>query len=124
MNPRTIAQLIAAGRVVIGSGLVASPPLVTGRWLGEQESARPGARVMATGLGGRDVALGLGTLAALGAGGDAVKPWLLGSALADAADLLGTLRSSRELPTAGVVLTALVAGGAAAAGGWLLTRAL
>lgn len=123
MNPRTIAQLIAAGRVAIGSGLVASPPLVTGRWLGTAESTRPGARVMATGLGGRDVALGLGVLASLGRG-EAAKPWLLAGALADAADLIGTLRAGRQLPTSGVVITAVVAGGAAAAGAWLLSQDL
>jgi hypothetical protein len=124
MNPRTIAQLIAAGRVVIGAGLVAAPPLVTRGWLGAAESAQPGARVMATGLGGRDVALGLGVLGALRAGGGGAKPWLFGSALADVGDLVATLRSADELPTSGVVLTGLVAGTAAAAGAWLLTQDL
>ena len=122
MNPRAIAQLIAAGRVVIGAGLLASPPLVTRGWLGKSESAQPGARVMATGLGGRDVALGAGVLAALNAGGGAEKPWLLGSVLADLGDLFATLRSADELPTSGVVLTSLMAGTAAAAGAWLLTQ--
>ncbi len=124
MNARTIAQLIAAGRVVIGAGLLASPPLVTRGWLGESESAKPGARVMATGLGGRDIALGAGALAALGAGSGAAKPWLVGSVLADLGDLFATLRSAGELPTSGVVLTSAVAGTAAAAGAWLLTQDL
>jgi hypothetical protein len=124
MNPRTIAQLIAAGRVVIGAGLVAAPPLVTRGWLGAAESAQPGARVMATGLGGRDVALGLGVLSALRGGGNGAKPWLLGSALADLGDLFATLRSADDLPTSGVVLTGAVAGTAAAAGAWLLTQDL
>jgi hypothetical protein len=124
MNPRTIAQLIAAGRVVLGAGLLASPPLVTRGWLGSSESKKPGARVMAAGLGGRDLALGLGVLAALRGGGAGAKPWLFGSALADLGDLFATLRSKDELPTSGVALTGLVAGTAAAAGGWLLTQDL
>ncbi|MEA2125999.1 MAG: hypothetical protein QOI80_2781 [Solirubrobacteraceae bacterium] len=124
MSPRTIAQLIAAGRVVIGAALLVSPSLVTRRWIGEAESERPGARVMAMGLGGRDLVVGAGVLAALSQGGDAAKPWLLGSAVADLGDLVGTLRASGELPTAGVAGTALVAGGAAAAGAWLLTQDL
>jgi hypothetical protein len=124
MNPRTIAQLIAAGRVAIGAGLLAAPPVVTRGWLGSSESERPGARVMAAGLGGRDLALGAGVLAALNQGRGAAKPWLLGSAIADLGDLFATLRSSDELPTSGVVLTGLVAGTAAAAGAWLLTQDL
>jgi hypothetical protein len=122
MSPRLLAQLIAGGRVALGAGLLASPPLVTRGWVGADESVRPGARVLGAGLGGRDIALGLGVLSAIGAGGDAAKPWLLGSVLADAADLLTTLRSAKDLPTAGVVVTGLVAGGATAAGAWLLTQ--
>jgi hypothetical protein len=124
MNPRTIASLIAAGRVVIGAGLLASPPLVTRGWIGDSESTKPGARVMGAGLGGRDIALGLGVLAALRGGGDGAKPWLLGSAIADIGDLFATLRSADELPTSGVAITGLVAGTAAAAGAWLLTQDL
>ena len=124
MNPRTIAQLMAAGRVVIGAGLLAAPPVVTRGWLGSSESEKPGARVRAAGRGGRDVALGLGVLASLRGRGDGAKPWLVGSAIADLGDLFATLRSSDELPTGGVVLTGLVAGTAAAAGAWLLTQDL
>jgi hypothetical protein len=124
MSPRLLAQLIAGGRVALGAGLLASPPLVTRGWVGPDESERPGARVLGAGLGGRDLALGLGTLAALNAGGDAAKPWLLGSVLADLADFAATLRSAGELPRSGVVLTSLVAGGAAAGGAWLLTQDL
>ena len=124
MNPRTIATLIAGGRVVIGAGLLASPPLVTRGWIGDSESAKPGARVMGAGLGGRDVALGLGVLGALRGGNGAAKPWLLGSAIADLGDLFATLRSAEELPKSGVVITGLVAGTAAAAGAWLLTQDL
>ena len=98
MNPRLIAQLIAGGRVVIGLALVAKPALVTSRWVGDDEADRPGARVLGTGLGGRDVVVGAGTLAALSAGDGSVRPWLIGSVLADTVDLIGTLRSAGELP--------------------------
>ena len=117
MEPKAIAQVIAAGRVAIGAALIASPTLVTGRWLGAAESERPGARVLGIGLGGRDLVIGAGVLAA--AGSDAVKPWLLAAAVADLGDLTATLRYRAELPAAGVAVTALVAGGAAAAGFWL-----
>lgn len=122
MNPRLLAQLVAGGRVVVGLALVVKPTLVTGAWVGEDEGSRPGARVLGTGLGGRDVVVGAGTLAALSAGGDGARPWLVGSVVADAIDLAGTLRAASELPTSAVAGAAAVAGGAMAAGIWLLSQ--
>ncbi len=120
MNPRLLAQLVAGGRVAIGAALFASPTLVTRHWVGESEGSRLGARVMAMGLGGRDLVIGAGVLAALNAGGDSAKPWLVASAAADSFDLLATLRNAGELPTGAVLGTVAVAGGAAAVGAWLL----
>ncbi len=122
MNPRLLAQLIAGGRVAIGLALFASPSLVTRHWVGEDEGDRLGTRVMAMGLGGRDVVIGAGALAALSAGGDAARPWLLGSVLADTFDLVATLRNAGRLPSGAVAGTVLVAGGAAGAGAWLLSH--
>jgi hypothetical protein len=120
MTPRLLAQIIAAGRVVIGAALVAKPELVTTRWVGEAEGTRVGARVLAGGLGARDAALGLGTLSGI-AGGTA-KPWLIGSAAADLTDLVTAVRSANELPKAALAGTVAMAGGAAAVGIWLLTQ--
>ncbi len=122
MNPRLLAQLVAGGRVAVGAALFASPTVVTRHWVGETEGSRIGTRVMAMGLGGRDMAIGAGVLAALNAGGDSARPWLIASVAADALDLVGTLRAAGELPTGAVLGTVAVAGGAAAAGAWLLTQ--
>lgn len=122
MTPRLLAQLVAGGRVVIGITLLAAPQVVARHWVGEAEGGRLGTRVMAMGLGGRDLVIGAGVLAALNAGSDAAKPWLVASAAADLFDLGATLRSAGELPTGAVAGTVAVAGGAAAAGGWLLTQ--
>lgn len=122
MSPRTLAQVIAAGRVVVGVTLLAAPTLITRRWVGDDEGRRVGARVLAMGLGGRDVVVGAGALAALNAGGDAAKPWLIGSVLADACDLAAILRASGELETSAVAGTVVVAGGAAAAGVYALVN--
>lgn len=122
MSPRTLAQVIAAGRVVIGATLLAAPTLITRRWVGDDEGQRVGTRVLAMGLGGRDVIVGAGALAALNAGGDAAKPWLLGSVVADVCDLAAVLRASGELETSAVAGTVLVAGGAAAAGVYVLAN--
>jgi hypothetical protein len=124
MNPRLIAQLVAGGRVAIGLGLLAAPTLITRRWVGEAEGDRVGTRVMAAGLGGRDLVIGAGVLAALRAGGDGARPWLAASAVADLCDLGATLRSAGELPRVAAGGTAVVAGGAAAVGAWLLAQEL
>lgn len=124
MDPRLIAQLVAGGRVVVGLALMASPPLITRRWVGDAESEHVGTRVMATGLGVRDVVVGAGTLAAVRAGGDASRAWLIGSMAADLGDLYATLRHARDLPTPAVSSAVAVAGGATAAGAWLLGQDL
>ena len=120
MNPRLLAQLIAGGRVAVGVGLFAAPQVITRHWVGEKEGDRLGTRVMAMGLGARDLAIGAGTLSALG--GDAAKPWLAASAAADLLDLAATLRNAGDMPTSSVIGTVVVAGGAAALGGWLLSQ--
>jgi hypothetical protein len=120
MSPRLLAQVIAAGRVVIGVSLFVAPTAITRRWVGPDESDRAGARVLAMGLGARDVVVGAGALAALSDGGGSAKPWLLGSALADAADLAAILRNASDVPGSAVAGTVAVAGGAAAAGLYVL----
>ncbi len=120
MDPRILAQTIAAGRVAVGLTLMAAPTVVTRHWVGESEGERLGARVMGAGLGGRDVVIGAGVLAALRTNG--ARSWLVASALADAFDLVATLRARDELPRGAVAGTVLVAGGAAAAGAWLAAQ--
>ena len=122
MNPRLLAQIIAAGRVVVGAVLFISTARVTRPWVGEAEGSRTGTRVMAMGLGARDVVVGAGTLATIGQGGGAAKPWLVGSLAADAMDLAATLRAAGQIPAASVAGVALVAGGAAAAGAYVLSQ--
>ncbi len=124
MSPRLLAQVIAAGRVLTGITLFVSPTRVTKHWVGADEGVRTGTRVLAMGLGGRDIIIGAGALMALKEGGDAAKPWLLGSALADLMDLAGVLRSAGELPSGAVAGTVAVAGGAAAAGLYVLSQDL
>jgi hypothetical protein len=120
MSPRLLAQIIAAGRVAIGAGLLVKPELITTSWVGPADGTRPGVKLLGGGLGARDMVIGAGVLAGI-RGGNA-KPWLLGSALADSADLVSTLRNGKELPKAALAGTVAVAGGAAAVGFWLLTQ--
>ena len=61
----TTARAIGAGRAAIGVALLAAPGPAAKRWLGDV-SERPGAQVAISGVGARDLVLGLGTVWALG----------------------------------------------------------
>jgi hypothetical protein len=109
------ARTLAAGRVVAGAALLATPDLAA-QWAGD-DARSPGARLITRGLGARDAALGLGTLAAAGDPAQ-LRRWLLASTVCDAADFAATLAGPRA-PARTLVLAlaaaATVTGLAAAA---------
>lgn len=117
------ATALAAARTAIGVVALASPALVGRPWVGAAADGTHG-RVLARALGGRDLALGLGTLAALQqiplAGTDhsdsAAALWVGLGALADSLDVLATAIAWDELPSVGRWLVAASAGGAAVTG--------
>src|SRR5690349_25047588 len=102
MDLPTIARAAAGARVAIGVALLAAPRPAAKRWLGEV-SDEPGAQVAISGLGGRDLVIGLGTLWALGGRRRGSRAWLIACAGADVADLAATLRSRRGLTTPAIV---------------------
>ena len=118
MDPATTARAIGAARAAIGVALVAAPGPAAKRWLGDV-SGRPGAQVAISGVGARDLVLGLGTVWALGGRKRDVRPWLIAGGIADTVDLTSTLRSREGLTTASVIATAAIAGGSAAMCFWL-----
>ena len=92
MDARSLARLQALGRLGFGAGLVARARRAwRGGWVGGVADRRDG-QALAIGLGARDVALALGALRALRSGRGAA-PWLRAGMLADAADLVATLRA-------------------------------
>ncbi len=114
MNARTTLTALAAGRLAIGAALVVKPQSQVGAgWVGDEEAARPTTALLFRSVGARDMALGLGTLAAQ-RNGSPLKPWLLGATLADAVDLLATFAAGRAIPARGKAAIALLAGGAIA----------
>ena len=117
MTARTLAGLQAAGRIVLGGGLVAAPSLLAGGWVGSVAD-KPGGRALATGLGARDLAIAAGTLAAL-RNGHGARPWVRAGMLADAADVVATLRARDGLPPVAVPAVAVLAGGSVALGAYL-----
>jgi hypothetical protein len=122
------ATALAVGRTAIGVAALARPSLIARPWVGE--AGGPAPQVLGRALGSRDLALGLGALAALsrvplsrvplsrvppGAAGRA-GAWVGAGALADSLDVLATAAAWDELPRAGRWLVAMSAGGAAVAG--------
>jgi hypothetical protein len=114
VSPRDLLTQLSAGRIAIGATLVAKPELATSGWVG-RDGSRPGGRVLARGLGARDMALGAGTLAAA-RGGQSTTPWVLGGLLCDATDLLATHAGRGRLPRGAAPLIYALAGGALLAG--------
>jgi hypothetical protein len=115
LTPRRGAWLIAVGRVVLGAAVLAAPERVTARWLGAENASLPAVGDLARGLAARDIALGLAALYTLD--DPLVGPRIqVGCALADGADVLGTVLARRHLPAAGALGTIAVAGAATIAG--------
>ena len=115
------AAALAAGRVAVGVTALAWPSVLARPWVGAAADDLA-ARVFGRALGARDIALGLGALAALqrpAAGAGEMGParaWVAAGALSDALDVVATVASWRELPRAGRWLVLATAGGAALAG--------
>jgi hypothetical protein len=116
-SPRSIAAASAATRIGLGVALLVAPGRIAATWTG-RDGATAAGRVLAAGLGARDVAIGVGTAWALGQGFGA-GAWLRAGAVGDAVDCLMTLRSRDSLPALrGLAVAALAAGGALS-GAWL-----
>jgi len=121
------ARAVAAGRVALGLTALAWPSVPARPWVGSAADDLT-ARVFGRALGARDLALGLGALAALqspaGEPGSA-SAWVAAGALSDALDVAASLASWRELPRIGRWLVVASAGGAALTGaaGALAVRA-
>jgi len=112
------AVAVAAGRVGLGLTALVWPAVPARPWVGATADDLT-AQVFGRALGGRDVALGLGALAALlrpGAGPGSASAWVAAGALSDALDVTASLASWPELPRVTRWLVAVSAGGAALTG--------
>jgi len=112
------AVAVAAGRVALGVTALIWPSVPARPWVG---AAADGVAVQVFGraLGARDLALGLGALAALqgpAAQAGSARAWVAAGALSDALDVMASLSSWDDLPRFTRWLVAASAGGAALAG--------
>jgi hypothetical protein len=121
MDDATVALSLARGRIAFGATALLAPRLAA-RVMGAGPTPRGTMPLLARMLGGRDIALGLGTVIALDRG-KPVRGWLEGSALADAVDCVAALLARTELPP-NVVRATVSLGGASAIVGIFLSRRL
>ncbi len=115
---RYAATAVAAGRVGLGVAALAWPSLPARPWVGSSADEL-GAQVFGRALGARDLALGLGALAAARKTPEypqSAGAWFAAGALSDALDVAVTAAAWRRLPRATRWLVAASAGGAAVAG--------
>ena len=121
MDDAAAALAFGRGRIAFGAVMVVAPKVAV-RVMGGGRRSTGTAPLLARMVGGRDIALGLGTVIALDRG-TPVRGWLEGSALADAVDGLACVLGRSELPSNVVRATVGIAGASAVAG-ILLSRRL
>jgi hypothetical protein len=111
------ATAVAVGRVALGATALAWPAVPARPWVGAAADD-VAAQVFGRALGARDLALGLGALAALQGPAEAgsARAWVAAGALSDALDVVASLKSWPDLPRITRWLVAASAGGAALAG--------
>lgn len=109
-GPMSAAQAFAIARIGIGAALLLLPRPLLRPWVGADVTT-PGAVFLARGMGGRDVALGLGLLFAVRRDAP-VRGWLEAGMLADGTDAVSGLLAAKHLPHGGgwVMAAAAVVG--------------
>jgi hypothetical protein len=113
-DSRSLATLLAAGRLAVGIAASAFPELGARSWVGEHGRG-PAGRVFGRALGARDLALAVGALSSR-ADDVAFRRWVRLGAFADAADAFATVLNWRSLPRASRIGVFTVAASAAALG--------
>jgi hypothetical protein len=111
----------ALGRAAFGAAVLAAPR-TAGTMLSGEGGATPDAQAFLRGMGGREVGLGVGLLAATRAGASG-RPWLVAGVLSDTGDMLGIAGAWRDLPADKRLPGAVLAGLTAVAGLVLFSRA-
>jgi hypothetical protein len=117
MEPRNLAVGLAGGRVAIGVVSLLAPGLVGRAMLGPAADS-DATRLLLRVVGARDLALGVGVLAALDRDRP-VRGWLRASAVADGLDAAGSLLARRRLRPSVFPAAAGAASAGALLSGWL-----
>jgi hypothetical protein len=122
MDVATLARAQAINRVAFGVAMMLRPDLPGRLWIGPH-AADDRAKVLARGVGARDLALGAGALLAeRAADRDWARRAFAAHALADGVDLLAILAAGRRLPPGARLAGGAVAAGSAAVAGAYAAR--
>ena len=117
MGPRDLAVGLAGARIAIGVVSLLAPGLV-GRAMMGPKGDLGGTRLFLRVVGARDLALGIGVLAALDRDAP-VRGWLRASAVADGLDAAGCLIARHHLRPTVFPAAAAAATAGALLSGWL-----
>jgi hypothetical protein len=117
MEARDVAVGLAGGRIAIGVVSLLAPGLVGRAMMGPKGNSG-GARFFLRVVGARDLALGIGVLAALDRDAP-VHGWLRASAVVDGLDAAGSLLARHQLRPAVFPAAAAAATAGALLSGWL-----
>jgi len=120
VTARQLAIGLASNRVLFGIGFMAAPAKAASGWIGPVAS-RPGSQVMIRAAGARDLALGLGALAAFISGSDA-RPWLAAHLASDPGDFAATWAARRDLGRARSAYALFMTGASTAVAAAYLAR--
>lgn len=116
MDTRTGITLLSAGRIAVGTGLLGATRRTASGWLGRATTTIPGGRLAVRAVGGRDIGIGAGALAALAADAsdEELTRWLIVATVGDVVDGVATLASGRRstaaMASAGLAFGAAIAG--------------
>jgi hypothetical protein len=113
-DSRSLAVLLAAGRLAIGVAATAFPELSARSWVGDHGRG-PAGKVLGRALGARDLALAIGALTSLEQDAQFWR-WIRLGAFADAADAFAIVANWGSLPKVSRIGVFGVAAGAAALG--------
>jgi len=115
IDEKAVARAIAFGRIGLGTAFTLAPGLALRAWPGDGSHEQPVSRFLARSTGGRDLAIGIGTLVAISKDAP-VRGWLEAGMLADAVDAFAILAVIRSVPKGKALLAFGAAAGAVAAG--------
>ena len=110
MDNRLAFQIMQAGRVGIGVGLLAAPARAGGPWIGEPAQSS-GGQVALRALGVRDTLMGIAALRAARRGdSSSIAAWARAQAACGIVDGVATGAVGRDLPDRGIPLMVLAFG--------------
>jgi hypothetical protein len=115
IDERAVARAVALGRIGLGTVFTLTPGLALRAWPGDGSHDHAVSRFLARSTGGRDLAIGLGTLLALRKD-TPVRGWLEAGMLADGVDAVAILAVARSVPRGRALLAFASAAGAVVAG--------